>query len=81
MMTLETVLLLLLVVVPYSIYRQMQVNAVDAGGLIKLPLIFIAIARAGVDLRIVEAGCSRATAEAARRAHRVPTSAPRSPCS
>ena len=43
MTTLETVLLLLLVVVPYSIYRQMQVNAVDAGGLIKLPLIFIAI--------------------------------------
>lgn len=39
----EIVLLVVLVAVPYSIYRQMNVAEVSQGGLIKLPLIYIAI--------------------------------------
>jgi hypothetical protein len=38
-----TLLLVLLVIVPWSIYRQMQVHAVTSDGLVKLPLIFIII--------------------------------------
>jgi hypothetical protein len=58
MTTLETVLLILLVAVPFSIYRQMQVNEVDAGGLVRLPLIFVAIGifGFGVHSSAIEAG-------------------------
>jgi hypothetical protein len=45
-----TVLLILLVLVPWSIYRQMQVNEVNQSGLIKLPLIFAAIGVLGFGL-------------------------------
>jgi hypothetical protein len=38
-----TVLLILLVVVPWSISRQMRVHEVTARGLVKLPLIFAAV--------------------------------------
>jgi hypothetical protein len=38
-----TVLLILLAIVPWSIYRQMRVHEVTTAGLVKLPLIFAAI--------------------------------------
>jgi len=38
-----TVLLVLLVLLPWSIWRQMQTHEVTLGGLVKLPLIFAAI--------------------------------------
>ena len=38
-----TALLILLVLVPWSIARQMQVDRVTTAGLIRLPLIFAAI--------------------------------------
>lgn len=45
-----TVLLVLLILVPWSVYRQMQVNEVTRGGLVKLPIIFIAIGVFGFGL-------------------------------
>ncbi len=58
MSTIEIVLLFVLVLLPYSIYRQMQVNTVDPGGLIKLPLIYIAIGILGfgVNTRDIDGG-------------------------
>ncbi|MEX2252564.1 MAG: hypothetical protein WD649_00280 [Thermoleophilaceae bacterium] len=43
MNTTETILLILLVAVPYSIWRQMKVGEVSPGGLVKLPLLYIAV--------------------------------------
>ncbi len=45
-----TVLLVLLVLVPWSIWRQMHVNDVTPSGLVKLPLIFAAIGILGFGL-------------------------------
>jgi hypothetical protein len=45
-----SVLLVLLVLVPWSIYRQMQVNPITQSGLVKLPLIFAAIGILGFGL-------------------------------
>lgn len=58
MSTVEIVVLFVLVLVPYSIYRQMQVAEVDPGGLIKLPLIYIAIGILGfgVNTRDIDGG-------------------------
>ena len=39
-----TALLILLIVIPWSIWRQMHTRPVTAGALVKLPLIFAAAA-------------------------------------
>jgi hypothetical protein len=56
--TIEIVILVMLVALPYSIYRQMQVNEVTPSGLIKLPLIFVAIGILGfgVNTRDIDGG-------------------------
>jgi uncharacterized membrane protein len=56
--TIEIVILVVLVALPYSIYRQMQVNEVNPSGLIKLPLIFVAIGILGfgVNTRDIDGG-------------------------
>jgi hypothetical protein len=48
-----TLLLVLLVVVPWSIYRQMQVHAVTRETLVKLPAIFLAIGVLGGATRAI----------------------------
>lgn len=45
----QTGLLILLVLVPWSIYRQMQRSTISGAGLMKLPLIFVAIGLLGFD--------------------------------
>jgi hypothetical protein len=42
-----TLLLVLLILLPWSIWRQMHAHEVTAGGLVKLPLIFAAIGLLG----------------------------------
>ena len=39
-----TVLLILLIVLPWSIWRQMRARPITAEGLVKLPLIFAGVA-------------------------------------
>jgi hypothetical protein len=46
-----TLMLLLLVLLPWSIYRQMHAHEVTTEGLIKLPLIFAIVGIAGVGTR------------------------------
>jgi hypothetical protein len=45
----QTGLLILLVLVPWSIYRQMQRSKISGAGLMKLPLTFVAIGLLGFD--------------------------------